>query len=177
MSLRHALLGLLAERAQSGYDLTKKFELSMKRYAWHASHSHIYPELKRMAAEGLVEVVDEGLRGRRTYAITGSGRTELRNWMLSPPTNAVVRNEDALRLFLLSSLDRPDAEHLLGRIIDTAEREVAHMREVVADVEGIGDADGPPLFGHFAAEFGLRYHLMELDWARWALGRLTSPAR
>ncbi len=174
MSLRYALLGLLAGQAQSGYDLTKKFEVTLKRYAWNASHSHIYPELKRMAADGLVEVVDEGSRGRRTYAITEPGRTELRDWMLAPPTDSVVRNEEALRLFLLSSLDAADAEQLLVRIIDTAERDAEHLRGVVAGIEALAAPGEPPRFGHFAAEFGLRYHLMELDWARWALERLKS---
>ncbi|MBA3728896.1 MAG: PadR family transcriptional regulator, partial [Actinobacteria bacterium] len=44
MSLRHALLGLLAERPMSGYDLTKVFDSSLA-YVWSAKHSQIYPEL------------------------------------------------------------------------------------------------------------------------------------
>lgn len=50
-SLRYALLGLLAEEPASGYDLTKKFERMLQRYAWHAQHSQIYPELNRMAVD------------------------------------------------------------------------------------------------------------------------------
>src|SRR5579871_3805974 len=100
MSLRHALLGLLAEEPASGYDLTRKFERVLQRYAWHAHNSQIYPELKQLAADGFVTAAEKGPRGRRTYAITESGLTELRRWMLSPPSVFTVRNEFVLRLFL-----------------------------------------------------------------------------
>ena len=49
MSLRHALLGLLAEHPASGYELTKQFERSLA-HVWSAKHSQIYPELAKMAA-------------------------------------------------------------------------------------------------------------------------------
>ncbi|WP_279578861.1 PadR family transcriptional regulator [Fodinicola feengrottensis] len=60
MSLRHALLGLLHDGPASGYDLTKMFESRLERFAWHARHSQIYPELNKMAVDGLVEVIEEG---------------------------------------------------------------------------------------------------------------------
>ena len=47
MSLRHALLGLLADRPYSGWQLLKHFEGSLA-YAWPALHSQIYPELARL---------------------------------------------------------------------------------------------------------------------------------
>ena len=53
-------------------------------------------------------VVAEGGRGRRTYAITDTGRAELRSWILNPPDVFVVRHEFVLRRFLLSTLDADD---------------------------------------------------------------------
>ena len=104
MSLRYALLGLLAEEPASGYDLARKFERNLSRYAWHAQQSQIYPELNRLAADGLATVIEEGPRGRRTYAITEVGRSELRRWVLDPndeppgdPTSA-PRAEDPSNL-------------------------------------------------------------------------------
>ena len=58
MSLRHALLGLLAQGPASGYDLTRAFDGGIGRYAWQAGHSRIYPELGKMTEAGQV-VVDE----------------------------------------------------------------------------------------------------------------------
>ena len=53
LSLRHGLLGLLAGRPMSGYELTKTFDGSL-RYVWAAQHSQIYPELGRLLAAGLI---------------------------------------------------------------------------------------------------------------------------
>ena len=83
MSLRYALLGLLAEEPASGYDLTRKFEV-LRRYAWHAQSSQIYPELSQLSSAGLVSVVERGPRGRQTYAITEAGRAQLREWLRHP---------------------------------------------------------------------------------------------
>ena len=59
MSLRHAVLGMLASQPGTGYELTQWFDRSLS-HAWHASHSQIYPELAKLEAEGLVEVIGEG---------------------------------------------------------------------------------------------------------------------
>jgi len=83
MSLRHALLGLLTAQPMSGYDLTKVFDRSVA-YVWHAPHSQIYPELRRMAAVGLVsaESSKRGERGvKRIYSITPPGLAEFRQWV------------------------------------------------------------------------------------------------
>ena len=54
MSLRYALLGLLADRPYNGWQLLKNFEGSLA-YAWPALHSQIYPELARLREAGLIE--------------------------------------------------------------------------------------------------------------------------
>ena len=65
MSLRHAILGLLARQPSTGYDLARLFDLSL-RTTWHASHSQIYPELARLEEAGMVEVVGHGPRRKTT---------------------------------------------------------------------------------------------------------------
>jgi DNA-binding PadR family transcriptional regulator len=172
MSLRYALLGLLADEPASGYDLTGKFDRALRRYAWHAQHSQIYPELNRLAADGLIEVVEQGPRGRRTYAITGSGRSELRQWLLNPPDEFVARNELVLRLFLLSTLDPGAARPVLQSMARHSAEEVQRLRDVI-DKADAGATDRTPLpFGRLAAEFGLRSFQTLHDWATWALDHL-----
>ena len=77
MSLRHAVLGLLADGPASGYDLLKMFDRSLA-FVWPASQSQLYGELNRLADDGLIEVSNEGPRGRKDYAITDQGRAEAR---------------------------------------------------------------------------------------------------
>lgn len=173
MSLRYALLGLLADQPQSGYDLTLRFEHSLKRYAWHARHSQIYPELNKLAADGLIAVVAEGARGRRTYALTETGREALHSWLTDWSSLQPVRNEFVLRLFLMSTLDPAEALPLLRGVHDHAKHEVA---ELEARVEAVSGPDGQWKFGRLAAEYGLRQYQAMLEWAEWAQAELSRVA-
>jgi len=172
MSLRHALLGLLADTPQTGYDLAKRFELTLADHAWHASHSQIYPELKRMAVDGLVRVVEEGARGSRVYDVTAEGRAELRRWMFTPLGDSPARNEFVLRLFLLSSLDLPDVRELVDRMAEASDAEVVQLAGAIEAIERETVPGAAPGYARFAAEFGRRYFELQRDWARWVLREL-----
>ena len=173
MSLRHALLGLLAQEPASGYDLSRTFEGDLGRYAWQAGHTRIYPELVKMAEEGLVAVEATGARGRKTYAVTDVGRTELRSWLMAPPDNATVRNETVLRMFLVQSLEPADARILLDSIVEHCEAELARLRPLMADIDRAAGTDGLP-FGRLAGEYGVRQYDAVATWARWARERLDA---
>lgn len=98
MSLRHALLALVAVQPMTGYDLTKHFERSVA-YVWHAPHSQIYPELRKLEKAGLVSAHAEtrGESGtKRTYSVTPAGLEELVAWVEQPTERGPVR--DAFRL-------------------------------------------------------------------------------
>jgi PadR family transcriptional regulator, regulatory protein AphA len=163
MSLRHALLGLLADHPASGYELTRTFEASLQQHAWHARHSQIYPELNKLADEGLLTVVGSGSRNRRTYGLTDDGRAELRRWLLSESDSPGVRNEDVLRMFLIPALPPDDARSALERFAAEGQEKVG----VLTDIRGRDDS--PLGFGQLAAEFGLRYYRMQVEWAHWAI--------
>src|ERR1700754_605986 len=114
VSLRHALLGMLAVRPGTGYELAQRFDSSMSN-AWYASHSQIYPELAKLQAAGMVEVVGEGARRSRTYAATDAGRAELRDWLVESTPNRSQRNETTIRWFLLELLSPEDRRAVLER--------------------------------------------------------------
>lgn len=174
MSLTHALLGLLAVQPRTGYELTKAFEGDLGRYAWQAGHTSIYPELGKLAERRLVEITHEGARGSRTYAVTEAGRAELRDWLLTPPTQRTkVRNEQVLRMFLLSALEPADAVQVLRRIAESTGEQAAALR-AVREAAGPGVRTGPAAFGQLAAEFGLRQFDAVHDWALWAIEQLEA---
>jgi DNA-binding PadR family transcriptional regulator len=172
MSLRHALLGLLADRPQNGYDLTKRFEETLAGHAWNAGHSQIYPELKRMTGDGLIQVVDEGSRGSKVYGVTVAGRAELRRWMFSPPGDTPPRNEFVLRLFMLSSLDLPDVRLLVDRMAARSDEQVTGLDHTIKEIEDSAPPGKPHGYARFAAEFGRRYYALQRDWAIWVLEEL-----
>lgn len=99
MSLRHALLALLTAKPMNGYDLAKVFDKSVA-YVWHAPHSQIYPELRRMEADHLVdaELLVRGTKGtKRIYSITEQGRAELTRWIESPAPIEMLHDAERLR--------------------------------------------------------------------------------
>ncbi|TXN29509.1 PadR family transcriptional regulator [Lacisediminihabitans profunda] len=89
MSLRYALLALLTAQPMTGYDLAKAFHSSVG-HVWHAPDSQIYPELKRMEAEGLVVATAVARNSRATsatkriYSISDAGIAAFREWMETP---------------------------------------------------------------------------------------------
>ena len=167
MSLRHAVLGLLATQPATGYDLAQKFDRSLAN-AWHASHSQIYPELARLQEEGMVEVVGEGPRRSRTWAVTEQGREELRRWMVEIEPSRSQRNETAMRWFLLALLAPPDRRVAL-------ERELAFAAEETARLEGIAALlDAAPEPGPFrpTVDLGLRVTATVRTWLQEQLDAL-----
>ena len=173
MSLRYALLGLLNERPSSGYELTQRFAQGIGSYAWDAKHSQIYPELKKLTGAGLIEIAEEGARGRKTYAITADGRAELRHWLLTPAGGTGgVRNEYVLRLFLLSALSREEARTILEHTIDYSARQLEAINQDFED----SVAGGGPTRGHgaLAAQYGIRVFRATIDWARWAIEQIDA---
>lgn len=165
MSLRAALLALIEVAGpSSGYDLTKRFEGSLA-YVWQASHSQIYPELNRMAADGLLQVEAEGSRGRKTYSITTAGRAELHQWLTETKPEQRVRNEGALRAFLIPLLPR-------GEALDLVREELRHVEARLTELEMLCDGTDESDFGRYALERGLRQLAASRDWALWAIDRL-----
>lgn len=97
MSLRHALLAILTAEPMTGYDLVKYFDGSVA-FVWNAPHSQIYPQLRRMEEDGLVdvEVLPRGERAeKRRYRISEEGIAELERWAAEvsplPPTRSTAR--------------------------------------------------------------------------------------
>jgi DNA-binding PadR family transcriptional regulator len=99
VSLRYALLALLRVGPLSGYDLAKQFSLSVG-HVWHAPDSQIYPELRKMEVEGLIEGEEQqrGERGtRRVYHVTDAGQQAFLDWLAAPMTYQRVRDPAHMR--------------------------------------------------------------------------------
>ena len=99
MSLRHALLALLEAGPMTGYELAKQFDVSVD-YLWHAPHSQIYHELRRMEAAGLVSATSlrRGERAtKRAYSLTAEGAEQLVSWVRRDHPSPAVRDPAYLR--------------------------------------------------------------------------------
>ena len=78
------ILLLLAEERSHGYELHERVREMMP--LWDVRAGHVYRELHRMNADGLVASVWEASQARgparRVYEITGAGRHALDEWVL-----------------------------------------------------------------------------------------------
>jgi DNA-binding PadR family transcriptional regulator len=163
VSLRHSLLGLLAEQPRTGYELTRLFDESLLN-VWPASHSQIYPELAKLAADGLIRQTASGPRGKKVYSITPGGMEEMRAWLRTEPDHS-TRNPSFLRVFFLWLMEPEDALAFLER--EEFEHE-AKLREFEAKAAlPVRDTSREWAF-RLALDWGVRYEREMLEWNSWA---------
>ncbi|MDI7277787.1 MAG: PadR family transcriptional regulator [Anaerolineae bacterium] len=104
MSIRCALLGLLAQRPRHGYELHAAFEAVVGgAQNWDVKPAQVYTTLSRLKDAGLV--TEEGLEQgsgpeKLVHAITPAGREELQAWLHTPVEAGHQRDEFFVKLML-----------------------------------------------------------------------------
>jgi len=145
MSVKYAVLGLLAQRRGYGYDLVQRFEEQVGP-AWQLNAGAIYVALDKLEQEGLVRPIapldgDAPATRRRTargaprviYEATPQGLERFEDWMATGSTMAPLREELHLKL----ALSQP---HNLRRLIElTYQQEEACLERLEQHL------GGPPL--------------------------------
>jgi PadR family transcriptional regulator AphA len=167
----YAILGLLAMRDWTAYDLTKEMRRNL-HYFWPRAESAIYIEAKRLRAAGLAEACVElhGRRRRTTYSITAQGRDALRAWLAEPAgRGALLESEGLLRVFLAGSM-APDPAAVLGAV-DALERDAAEMIAKALLVggeflEGRAQFQDQLRWRAHTHDFFVRYALLLAEWAQ-----------
>jgi DNA-binding PadR family transcriptional regulator len=163
----YAILGMLALRSWSAYELTQQTRRSLN-YCWPTAESVLYSEPKRLVRLGLATAKRQaaGRRTRTVYAITEQGRRALADWLATPPSPPGLEFEAMLRLLYA---DQGSKQDLLDAVRATRGWAIERAAEALVQVRGYL-ADGGPfperlhiitLFGRFYLDL---YELM----ARWA---------
>lgn len=130
----YIVLGLLeaAGGEATPYDLKQMVAVSLGNF-WSLQHAQLYTEPERLAQAGyLSERREDGGRRRKHYAITESGREELRNW-IGEPTDHLVEPRD---LALLKVFFGADPREMAAAQIPAHQRKLAEyeeLREAAAD--------------------------------------------
>ncbi len=100
----YAILGLLAVRPWTTYELAKQVDRTLHRF-WPRTRSKLYEEPKKLVAQGLAEA-EAGAQGRRprtVYSITPAGRRALAAWLAAPSSPPVLESEALLKVFYAES--------------------------------------------------------------------------
>ena len=156
----YAILGLLALREWSAYELTQQLRRSLD-YCWPTAESVWYGEPKRLVRLGLATARREqsatGRRARTVYAITGQGRQVLAAWLASEPEPPRLQIETILRLLCA---DQGSTQDLLAAVRSTRRWVLAQVTALLSQGRGyLEDQDAAPFPRrlHISALFGLFY--------------------
>ena len=98
----YAILGVLAMKPWSAYELTNYMRTSAVHEVCSRTESRLYQEPKNLAAHGLVDVETEyvGKRKRTIYYINERGHDELYKWLGERSKPLEQQDEFVLKIFL-----------------------------------------------------------------------------
>jgi len=104
MSVRNAILGLLAQKSRHGYELHAAFSAVVGGGNWDVKPAQIYTTLERLEESGLVQTKSDLGEGReparRIYAITRDGRDALKDWFTDGVPTEHQRDEFFVKLMI-----------------------------------------------------------------------------
>jgi PadR family transcriptional regulator, regulatory protein AphA len=137
----YALLGHLAVRPWTGYELTHQVRRGL-RFVWPSSEGHLYREQRRLVELGWATVTKEpvGRRHRNRYTITDAGRAALTAWLATEPQPPRFEVEGILRLF---HADHGSMDDLVGSMTATATMAGAMLEDLAGILDEYLDPAGP----------------------------------
>jgi PadR family transcriptional regulator AphA len=129
----YAVLGLLAIRPWTTYELAKQVQRSL-RWFWPRAERKLYDEPKRLVADGLATTAREhtGRRGRSVYTITDAGRAALRDWLGEPVAPPTTDFEGMVKVFFADAGSTEQLLESLGRIEQQAADRVEEIATMAA---------------------------------------------
>jgi DNA-binding PadR family transcriptional regulator len=135
------ILGMLTLGKRTGYDIKQLVDKSTRLF-WAASYGQIYPELRRLEAQGLVrgEAVPTGGRARIEFELTAAGERALRDWLESDLEPFYeLRDEGMLKLFFSDAAGPECAIATVRAMRARHERKLAQLQSIQEMADG-----GPP---------------------------------
>ena len=166
----YALLGLLAIRPWSTYELTQQMDRSLGRI-WPRATSKLYEEPKKLVALGFARsrVERVGERPRTVYSVTPKGRRALAAWLREPPAGPVLEAEPLLRMFFADNGTRDDALAALAATRAWAGERNELNRAVGRDyLAGTGRFQERAACTMLVGRFLTDYYRLVAEWADWA---------
>lgn len=164
------ILGMLALGCRTGYEI-KALVDSSTRHFWAASYGQIYPELRRLEAQGLVRGRPEpsGGRARIVFELTEGGEAALREW-LQAETDPLfeLRDEGMLRLFFSDAAPERRIEHVRA-MRKRHERKLAQLRAIEPPA-GQERREGP----YVTLQLGIGLNEWLIEWCKQTERRLAT---
>lgn len=136
MSLRFALLGLLAVEPASGYDLKRAINRSTY-FIWNATGPQIYNTLHSLRGEGYIiskSLAQTGKPDKQIHTITANGHAALKEFMSKPIRTSVTRDEVLLRIFFGNFASKNSIKREIKAYLERIGQERAFMERTEARI-------------------------------------------
>jgi DNA-binding PadR family transcriptional regulator len=184
MALRHAVLAALLEGEASGYQLAKRFDVSVANF-WSATPQQLYRELDRLEAESLVHarlVRQQRRPDKRVFTLTDAGRAELHRFTGEAAKPAAMRDELLVKLQAVDVGDEPAVSKELMARLDRARAKLALYDRLLADMldgseEDAFERDSERIGPYLTLMGGRMYEQTNIRWCTAALEVLSRRLR
>lgn len=136
MSLKFAVLGLLALEPASGYDIKRTIDRSIF-FIWNVTGPQIYTTLRALRDDGLIaseDVAQKGKPDKQLHRITPAGRRALQDFANAPVRASVTRDEVLLRIFFGNFADEAVVMRELEAYLERIRHERATMEATEARI-------------------------------------------
>ncbi|MBN2908866.1 PadR family transcriptional regulator [Polycladomyces sp. WAk] len=152
--LKYAILGLLDKGELSGYDIANQFKEGEIGQFWSAKHSQIYPELKKLTDEGLIQyqtVIQGSKLEKKIYSITPDGKQELHEWLTHFGPIPAVKDEFMLKAYFVSSMSPNEAKDLFRDQFNKRKEKLAFLEKRFDELQKkmTDPVARSPHFGHY----------------------------
>ncbi|MBA2287013.1 MAG: PadR family transcriptional regulator [Ktedonobacteraceae bacterium] len=131
MSVEHSILGVISLYPCSGYDMKVEFEIGGAGLLSALSFGSIYPRLKQMEQDGLIETSQVSGEGRRkkVYELTARGWKELEKWLKELSAYPIPMNDELLLKMVFWAAGRPEDRATLIDHLQMRWQQSKEMRE------------------------------------------------
>jgi len=163
MSIKYAILGLLHYTDMHGYQIKTHIERNFG-HMWSINFGQVYPGLKSLAEEGLIDMVEEapsenGGPRKKRYAITQRGISEFSQWLDDLPRKPILIRDPFLLKFAFFGFGNDErALEIVDRQIEIYEAQL-RQRQI-----NRGRWERQNLYVRLMIDLGINQIEMYLEW-------------
>lgn len=178
--MEFVILGLLALRAMTVYELNKALERGISLF-YSASLGSINAAIGRLLEKGWVSTEEKIEHGRlkKIFHLTPAGREAFQNWLHSPIETEKVKDPALTRLYFMGFADPQERIHVLEAHLEELRRTLDMLERVhqeSADIQPPSGLEDVRRFQMFTLDYGRAFYAFNLAWYQNLLKTLKKDA-
>ncbi|OJG59628.1 hypothetical protein RV07_GL002642 [Enterococcus malodoratus] len=167
-TISYVVLAMLVRSPLTGYDLKRFLNLF-----WEAHHSQIYPTLKELRKQELIEIVDIPDGKRKIYDITPAGKDLVKEWVFTKSHAPSQKDEFLAKVFTISALDRDTSKFLIMERKQYYQEQLNEYSKVLNSLSNLNKEERRKNFGReLILERKIRLCKEELSWCDWSEAKI-----